>query len=249
MGVIVKLKDEKKQMSETFLLGTILAVVGGFLDAYTYLCREHVFANAQTGNIVLLGAKMAEGNWSGALYYLIPITSFLLGIAIAELIKNKYKNNKKIHWRQIIIAFEILVLIVVAFIPQGNANTSANLHAIMHPNLLSYLHTNMIANVLVSFVCSLQVQSFRKMNGKAYATTMCTGNLRSAMEGLCNYRLTKSRIVLISSLQYFGIVLFFIIGAALGAVLTDIFNIKSILFACIGLVIVFILMFWKGENS
>ena len=41
------------QMSETILIGTLLALAGGFLDAYTYICRGGVFANAQTGNIVL----------------------------------------------------------------------------------------------------------------------------------------------------------------------------------------------------
>ena len=41
------------QMSETVLIGSLLALAGGFLDAYTYICRGGVFANAQTGNIVL----------------------------------------------------------------------------------------------------------------------------------------------------------------------------------------------------
>ena len=41
------------QMSDSFRIGAILAAVGGFLDAYTYLARGQVFANAQTGNIVL----------------------------------------------------------------------------------------------------------------------------------------------------------------------------------------------------
>ncbi len=39
--------NTKHQMSETHLLGLLLALVGGFLDAYTYVCRGHVFANAQ----------------------------------------------------------------------------------------------------------------------------------------------------------------------------------------------------------
>ena len=32
----------KQQMSESFLIGTLLAVVGGFLDAYTYIARGGV---------------------------------------------------------------------------------------------------------------------------------------------------------------------------------------------------------------
>ena len=47
-----------RQMSESFRLGAVLALTGGFLDAYTYLIRGGVFANAQTGNIVLLGVRL-----------------------------------------------------------------------------------------------------------------------------------------------------------------------------------------------
>ena len=47
-------KIREKQMSENFILGIMLALTGGFLDAYTYITRGGVFANAQTGNIVLM---------------------------------------------------------------------------------------------------------------------------------------------------------------------------------------------------
>ncbi|MDD3570757.1 MAG: YoaK family protein, partial [Lachnospiraceae bacterium] len=98
--------NENKQISETLLVGTILAMVGGFLDAYTYICRGGVFANAQTGNIVLVGIKVAQGDYIGGLYHLIPVFSFLVGIIVAEYIRRKYKKSNKIHWRQIVIAFE-----------------------------------------------------------------------------------------------------------------------------------------------
>ena len=38
---------ETRQMSESFRLGAVLALAGGFLDAYTYLVRGGVFANAR----------------------------------------------------------------------------------------------------------------------------------------------------------------------------------------------------------
>ena len=74
--------SRNKQVSETHLLGLLLAVVGGFLDAYTYLCRGRVFANAQTGNIVLLGVNLTEQNWNRTFYYLMPIFAFVLGILV-----------------------------------------------------------------------------------------------------------------------------------------------------------------------
>lgn len=63
---------QTKQMSETHLLAILLAVVGGFLDAYTYICRGHVFANAQTGNIVLLGLHLTNQDWKRPFIILFP---------------------------------------------------------------------------------------------------------------------------------------------------------------------------------
>lgn len=57
----------EKQMSESLRLNSILAVSGGLMDAYSYIQRGHVFANAQTGNILLFGVNLSEGNFPEAL--------------------------------------------------------------------------------------------------------------------------------------------------------------------------------------
>lgn len=220
----------RKQMSETFLISSILAIVGGFLDAYTYMCRGSVFANAQTGNIVLMGIKFSNGQIKESLFYLIPIFSFIAGILICEAIRQKFRNAKRIHWRQIVILFEIIVLSIVSFIPQAQIS-------------------NNVSNALVSFVCSLQVQSFRKMNDHSIATTMCTGNLRSATEHFFNFVSNKNKDDLHQSLEYFGIIAFFILGGAMGALITNKLSIKAVLIANVGLIITFIIMFIKQEEQ
>ncbi|HIS41615.1 MAG TPA: DUF1275 domain-containing protein, partial [Candidatus Limiplasma pullicola] len=101
------MRQTRGQMSESLLLGALLAVAGGFFDAYTYICRGGVFANAQTGNIVLLGLKLAEREWLRALTYLLPILAFALGVVLAEVIKQYGKarqtDGKGMHWRQFIV--------------------------------------------------------------------------------------------------------------------------------------------------
>lgn len=47
-----------KQMSEGTLVMLVLTLSGGLQDAYSYFVRGRVFANAQTGNIVLLGGHL-----------------------------------------------------------------------------------------------------------------------------------------------------------------------------------------------
>ena len=65
-----------RQMSESIELGIVLALAGGFMDAYSYMCRDGVFANAQTGNMLLLGINLSERNWGMALHYLFPVLAF-----------------------------------------------------------------------------------------------------------------------------------------------------------------------------
>lgn len=84
------LKREYTQMSESYLVGALLAVVGGYLDAYTYISRGKVFANAQTGNIVLMGLNISQKNLSNTIHYMIPIAAFILGIVFSELIKSRF---------------------------------------------------------------------------------------------------------------------------------------------------------------
>lgn len=52
--------NKTRQMSETIRLGMLLAVSGGFMDAYSYIERDQVFANAQTGNMLLFGVNLSE---------------------------------------------------------------------------------------------------------------------------------------------------------------------------------------------
>lgn len=222
-------KNKTRQMSESFLMGTLLALTGGFLDAYTYISRGGVFANAQTGNIVLLGLNMASGQWSRVLYYLVPIIAFVLGIFLAESIRGKCMYNRKMHWRQLVLILEMLVLLFVAVLPQGKFD--------------------MIANVAVSFICAMQVESFRKVNGNAFATTMCTGNLRSGTERLYRFGRTGEVKELEKSLQYYGIILIFIIGAMAGMWITKQFAQKAVLFACGMLFLAFLMMFVRSEED
>ena len=77
-------KENKKKIAETFRLGLLLCLVGGFTDAYTFTIRGKVLANAQTGNMVFFALRIIEMKWMKALFYFLPIAAFGLGILIAE---------------------------------------------------------------------------------------------------------------------------------------------------------------------
>lgn len=87
---------------------------------------------------------------------------------------------------------------------------------------------NMVATMLVSFTCSMQVQAFRKMNGYGYASTMCIGNLRSGTESLSIYLREKDKNVLKKAFNYYGIIIVFAIGAGAGGIMSLHFGLKVI---------------------
>lgn len=215
-----------KQTSESIELGIILALSGGFMDAYSYLARGHVFANAQTGNMLLFGVNLASGQFQNALHYLCPVLAFGFGIFLAEFIH--FQKIQKVHWRQLILIVEIIILFSVAFIS---------------------FEQNLLTNSLTSFACGMQVQAFRKIHGKGYATTMCIGNLRTGTHELCNFLCTKKVQHLQSGLLYYLIILAFILGAILGNFCIQSFSLKAIWISVALLIVAFVLMFIDREKD
>lgn len=214
----------KLRISETLFTGIFLTVVGGFLDAYTYLMRGGVFANGQTGNLVLLGIRLAERDFHQASYYVFPILAFLLGVFLTESIQRHINDDRFIKWRHIILALEILLLTICFFLPTDR--------------------TDRMVNITISFVCALQTQAFRSLRGLSYISVMCTGNLRSGVQELCNYRMFRERQHLVNSCYYFIIVLSFVAGAAAGTLLAKSFGHFSLIFpvALLGIVLVLLLL-------
>ena len=126
------------------------------------------------------------------------------------------------HWRQIVVAIEIVVLFAVGFMPET---------------------MNMAANILVSFVCSMQVNAFRKIKGSPYASTMCIGNLRSGTAALSAYMRERKPRLLRQALCYFAIIFLFAIGAGIGGRLSMAYGERAIWVSSILLLISFLLMF------
>ena len=77
-------------MSESWPTVALLTFSGGLQDAYSYCVRGKVFANAQTGNIVLMSQCFFAGDWLGGVHYLVPLFAFAFGVFIAEQIRARY---------------------------------------------------------------------------------------------------------------------------------------------------------------
>lgn len=213
-------------MSESFLTAVFLSLSGGLQDAYTYLFRGKVFANAQTGNIVLLSANLMDGNWERVVHYLVPLCAFALGVLTAEKMRERFREMRTLHWRQLVVLGEGLLLFLVGFLPQEQ---------------------NLLANAIVSFACAMQVQAFRKVHGYPFASTMCIGNLRSGMDALVAFGHTHDKNALWKSLHYFAIIFIFALGAGIGTQCVGIFGERTIWLSCALLLVSLCFMFIKED--
>lgn len=212
---------------ESFRFGILLALAGGFLDSYTFIGRGGVFANAQTGNIVLLAVYAAKGKWMKALSNLPAIVAFVIGVIVVESIKNNSSRVFKLDWPRVVLIFEIIVLFIIGFIPSTI------------PNL--------IVNVTVSFVASIQVCSFSKIADSPYSSTMSTGNLRSAAREAYIAFTQKDHEAAIRTIRLFTIVFSFLLGSVLGGILTLNIGVKAIWGAAV--IIIGALVLYNINNS
>lgn len=219
--------EHELQMSESLSVMAFLTMSGGLQDTYSYMMRDQVFANAQTGNIVLMSCNLVSGNFGVCMKYLIPLLAFSGGVIAADMIRAACTmEGRRIHWRQIVLLMQILMLAAVGLLPT---------------------QWNWLANAMTSFSCAMQVQSFRSVKGSAYASTMCIGNLRSSMAHLSQSILRRDWKEFREAGKYGVVILFFAFGAGMGGALTKILGLKTIWVSCELLSVGFLLMLVQSK--
>jgi uncharacterized membrane protein YoaK (UPF0700 family) len=136
----------------------LLALAGGYIDAYTWI-THHVFANAQTANMIFLWINVMAGEWSKAYHYVPSLTAFMVGVIMASWLRHFAGAQAG----PISILVEIALLVAVG---------------ILHNRLPS------VAGTLgISFVAAMQAASFPRVETWSYSSVMATTNLRQAIEG------------------------------------------------------------------
>jgi uncharacterized membrane protein YoaK (UPF0700 family) len=199
-----------------------LAGVGGFLDAYTFVGFHGVFANAQSGNIVLLGVDAQAGHWPEALLHIPPIVAFMLGVALAQtLAQPTIRKIVRRPTRWVLIA-EIAVLAAVGatagWIPSG------------------------VVTGAVAFVSAAQISTFRSLEGLGYSSTLTTANLRTLVTKIFEWRAGHE----LTSRHYAAllawIIAAFAVGAGVGGLCTRLIHQRAAWVAAAVLIIVLMIV-------
>jgi uncharacterized membrane protein YoaK (UPF0700 family) len=153
---------EAKQRVGTPGISASLAAAGGFLDGFTYVGHGHVFANAMTGNVVLLGINCLSGSWHTAFRHVPAILAFLGGVCVSDAMQLHPRRRGVSAPYIAVLVLEIGILTSLSLLPAKAADI---------------LFTTGIA-----FAASVQVQTFREVGGHSFSSTFTTGNLRTLTE-------------------------------------------------------------------
>ena len=175
--------------------------VAGFWGAYTYLLRGNVFCNAQTGNVVLMGMALGSGHWLEGLYYVIPISAYLLGAFVSELAPNPVKHHLSMRWDTLLMGIEMAMVLFLGALPE-----TAPVQ---------------IAQVGINFVASMQYNTFRQAEGVPMATTFATNHIRQIGIGLAkefHHRHDGDKSHRLKLKKHAKMLLFFSLGAVVGTV-------------------------------
>lgn len=107
---------EIRRRTDTLPIAVILSSVGGFLDAYTFV-RHGVFANLQSGNVVLFCVRVTAGHWHRALLALIPIGAFFVGVLAVEVLGLSWVSSVVRRPVRLVLTIQIVLFAAIACLP------------------------------------------------------------------------------------------------------------------------------------
>lgn len=186
----------------------LLTLSAGMMGAYTFNLRGGVFCNAQTANVVLMAIAFGAGSWLEGCYYFIPISAYLAGAFLSEILPSPVRRFGFLRWDTYLVAFECLSLLAIGFIPLG--------------------WPHQLVQVLVNFIASMQYNTFRQAEGIPMATTFCTNQLRQVGVGFAKMLRKGDRAGLHRALFFLGMLGCFFAGGVLSTIASRLLFAKAI---------------------
>jgi uncharacterized membrane protein YoaK (UPF0700 family) len=171
----------------------VLTWAAGGVDAISYMGLGHVFTANMTGNAVLLGLSLGQGQGFAALRSIIALAGFVLGVATGAIILERSPTRG--DWPRAVtraVAWEggILGLFAIMWNLPGATESGEKLYALI---------------ALSALAMGVQSAAVRHLNVPGIATTYITGTLTSMIAGFVGWlhggRVSESRAGLTSSAE------------------------------------------------
>lgn len=211
---------ERRLLASSLSVNSALTAAGGFLDGFTFFGHGRVFANAMTGNVIMLGHSVITYDWPGAWHRVLLLVAFSCGIWFSQLIHlQDRRRHRRLDPYSRILLLEVGVLLAFGFYPRQWHDTALI--------------------IAIAFASSAQVQTFREVRGKGYFSTFTTGNLRTLCEATFSWLFEERDAQTSMAMRTFAqICAVFLIGTVLGGLAFARFGNYALWFAALLLVYV-----------
>ena len=192
----------------------------GWFGAYTFILRGGVFCNAQTANVVLFAIALGQREWLRAAYLIIPISAYFAGAFFSEFLGKSVKRFHFLRWDTVLIGIEIIVVIFLGLLPKEAPDQ--------------------ICQVALNFICSMQFNTFRQVQGVPAATTFVTNHIRQVGSFTAKYVRHRDPAIAERIITHGTLILCFVCGGIAGAVFCSLTAYRSIWGSAIILLIIFL---------
>src|SRR5689334_13791538 len=133
--------------------GSVLMIATGYVDAYTFLQHGHVFAQAMTGNLVLIAIGAFEPSVVAFWRPLVAYGAFMAGVAVLW----AWSRRRDTPGPQLAtLGLLVAVLVVVGFVPAGTLSVAVT--------------------AVIALAAGMQIAAFRDVGRAAFTTTVMTTN-------------------------------------------------------------------------
>lgn len=202
----MRLLPIRKISRQSKRLALFLTFCAGYVDAYTFIVRGNTLVAGQTGNVVFLSVGLIQHNVSDASAKVMTLLSFMMGVFLLTVYKEKLRIVKK----PILSLIPLAVLsLIIGFVPQ----TVDNIYLV--PPL--------------AFCMGLVTTAFGEVSGIAYNNAFMTGNIKRTMLAFGDYFRTKHTPFLREALIFVSLLSSFVFGVVFSAYLTIYYQEKTIL--------------------
>ncbi|SFQ45298.1 Uncharacterized membrane protein YoaK, UPF0700 family [Lachnospiraceae bacterium XBB1006] len=198
----------------------LLTIAAGWFGAYTFMQRGGVFCNAQTANVVLFAMALGKEDWKTAVYLLLPISAYFLGAFVSEYLGKSVKRFHFLRWDTVLVGIEVGLVVFLGCLPAKAPDQ--------------------ICQVILNFMCSMQFNTFRQVQGVPAATTFVTNHIRQVGHFLAKYVRHKEQAYAIRLKVHTQLIVCFIIGAVTSTVACRFFSYRAIWGSALLLLLVFI---------
>jgi uncharacterized membrane protein YoaK (UPF0700 family) len=197
------------------------------MDAWVWMDHGHVFANAQTANVVLFGIHVAAGDFTTAARHVPPVMAFILGL-VASRLSGAWLKKAGLNSRNVRLTVECVLLVALALIASRLPNG--------------------VVTAGVGFIAAVQITSLSHIGDITFNTGMTTGNLLGALSAASAVLLDpaskkdRTRAVALGSMC-----LAFAVGAVLGGFCTLHFGDQTLVVTA-GMVGLVTLSMWRTPD-